>query len=91
MLRLLLPEFDEVVLTRYVNNPRARPPEKLHALANEELPALALPAPPQIHLAENPLTAWRLAQSLAGADGLVCITGSFFLAAELRGVVANPE
>jgi dihydrofolate synthase/folylpolyglutamate synthase len=91
MLRLLLPEFDEVVLTRYVNNPRARTPEKLQTLAAEELPGLALATPPKIHLAEDPLAAWRLAQQLAGADGLVCITGSFFLAAELRGVVARRD
>lgn len=88
MLRLLLPEFDEVVLTRYVNNPRSRSPEKLNELATEELRSLALKTPPRIHHAMEPLAAWRLAEELAGNDGLVCITGSFFLAAELRGVVA---
>jgi dihydrofolate synthase / folylpolyglutamate synthase len=88
MLRLLLPEFDEVVLTRYVNNPRARTLEKLHVLAAEALQDLALGIPPKIHQAAEPLAAWHLAQKLAGRDGLICITGSFFLAAELRSVTA---
>jgi dihydrofolate synthase/folylpolyglutamate synthase len=88
MLRLLLPEFDEVVLTRYVNNPRSRSPERLHALAVDELRHAAAHSPPRLHQAAEPLAAWRLAQELAGDDGLVCITGSFFLAAELRAVVA---
>ena len=87
MLRLLLPEFDEVVLTRYVNNPRARTLEKLHLLAAEALQDLSLRMPPQIHQAVEPLAAWRLAQTLAGIDGLICITGSFFLAADMAEVL----
>lgn len=89
MLRLLLREFDDVVLTRYVNNPRSRTPEKLRELAGGELQRLGLATPPRIHQAAEPLGAWRLAQDLAGSAGLVCITGSFFLAAELRGVVSS--
>jgi dihydrofolate synthase/folylpolyglutamate synthase len=91
MLRLLLPEFDQVVLTRYVNNPRARTLEKLHVLAAEALQDLALKVPPKIHQAVEPLAAWHLAQSLTGRGGLICITGSFFLAAELRGVVVQRD
>jgi dihydrofolate synthase/folylpolyglutamate synthase len=71
-----------------VNNPRSRAPEKLNEIANEELRRSALEEPPRIHQAAEPLAAWRLAQKLAGEGGLVCITGSFFLAAELRGMVA---
>jgi dihydrofolate synthase/folylpolyglutamate synthase len=88
MLRLLLPEFEEVVLTRYVNNPRACVPEKLRALAEEELMGLALEPSPRLHIAAEPLSAWHLAQQLADQQGLICITGSFFLAAELRGVAS---
>lgn len=91
MLRLLLPEFDEVVLTRYVNNPRSRSPEKLSELAAGELHDLALKMPPNIHQAAEPLAAWAMAEGLAGTTGLICITGSFFLAAELRGAVTASD
>ena len=36
MLRLLVPEFDDIVLTRYVNNPRAVEPETLATLVAQD-------------------------------------------------------
>jgi dihydrofolate synthase/folylpolyglutamate synthase len=90
MLRLLLPRFNEVVLTRYVENPRAVELTQLEELANLiRTPAESngLPHFPQIHKAETPAAAWRTARHLAGPTDLICITGSFFLAAELRPVV----
>lgn len=89
MLRLLLPEFDDVIVTRYVKNPRARAPEALQLLAKDE--ANQFTSPPRIHQSSEPHAAWQLAQELAGRDGLICITGSFFLAAELRAVVLEGE
>ena len=48
MLRLLLGQFDEVLLTRYLDNPRAVPPEELQAIAREltgrEYPVFGDPA-----------------------------------------------
>jgi dihydrofolate synthase/folylpolyglutamate synthase len=82
MLRLLLPEFDEIVLTRYVTNPRAVEVEELNSLAQETLVAGGRPRP-AIRVEPDPLAAWHVAQNQAGPDDLVCITGSFFLAAEL--------
>jgi len=89
MLRLLVPRFDEVVLTRYVENPRAVEIEQL-----QQLTAAVLTTPcsngdtrPTIHATERPSDAWQIAQGLAGPDDLICITGSFFLAAELRPLV----
>lgn len=89
MLRLLLPRFDEVVLTRYIENPRAVELDQLHQLAERPLGAASSngDARPAIHAALTPSEAWRVAESLAGPDDLICITGSFFLAAELRPVV----
>jgi dihydrofolate synthase/folylpolyglutamate synthase len=91
MLRLLLPRFEEVVMTRYINNPRAVEPAALVELAAAELqlargdgtPALAR----RLQAADTPEEAWRLARQAAGPDDLVCIAGSFFLAAELRPLV----
>ena len=91
MLGLLLPEFDRVILTRYVNNPRSRSPEQLQTFADETLARLELTRPPVVHLSAHPITAWRMAQELADSASLICITGSFFLAAELRGVVGSQD
>ena len=70
--------FDEVVVTRYVTNPRAAPVSRLVAACR----AAGLPEP---HVAAAPPEALARARSLAGRKGLVCVAGSFFLAAEVRG------
>jgi len=82
MLRVLLPRFDEVILTRYWSNPRGVPTEELELLAEELSP---IPR----HVCANPETAWILARNIAGPDHLICITGSFFIAAEMRGAMKS--
>jgi dihydrofolate synthase/folylpolyglutamate synthase len=84
MLRLLLSQFDEVVLTRYVNNPRAVEPDQLEQLAASEGAAPGTSRGPVVHIAATPEVAWQTARSLAGPDDIVCASGSFYLAAELR-------
>jgi dihydrofolate synthase/folylpolyglutamate synthase len=81
MLALLLPRFDHVIFTRYLNNPRFVPPEELAELA-AELGATRPPASQQ--LAADPAAAWQQARQLAGPSDLICVTGSFFIAAEMR-------
>lgn len=99
MLRLLLPQFDTILLTRYLNNPRAVEPDELLALtqsivkdlsANEANDPAAAPdhRPATIETAADPAAAWQRAQQLAAADDLICATGSFFLAAEIRPLLA---
>lgn len=82
MLRLLTPRFDTVILTQYQNNPRAETVSHLRQVlsANSDQP---------VHDAPDPATAWKLAQHLARAGDLVCITGSFFIAAEMREIVTD--
>lgn len=91
MLALLLPRFDCVVLTRYLNNPRYVPVEELVIIANEVAASMNgradLPAD-WIQTAATPADAWRLVAGRASADDLICVTGSFFLAAEMRNVGA---
>jgi dihydrofolate synthase/folylpolyglutamate synthase len=89
MLRLLLPRFDQVVLTRYIENPRAVELDQLERLAAEALAAASGNGNlrPAIYTAATPAEAWQMAQRTAGPEDLVCITGSFFLAAELRPLV----
>ncbi len=109
MLEWLLGRFDEVIFTRYLNNPRGVPPDELQALA-AELGSAGLPveegtgaAPgsprPQAGegpgvrgagaaIAPTPSEAWDLVHRLATPDDLICVTGSFFIAAEMRRQLA---
>jgi len=79
-LRLLLPQFDTVILTRYVDNPRAISPEELRGIV------AGLSHQP-VHLTEEPVSAWKLARHLADPADLIVVTGSFFLVAELRELI----
>jgi dihydrofolate synthase/folylpolyglutamate synthase len=92
MLRRLLPAFDVVLLTRYVENPRAAPPELLLSCAlalQDELAEASAHRLAEVHLAACPQEAWRLARLLAAEDDAICVTGSFFLVAELRPTILS--
>ncbi len=78
-LQALLPLADAVVATRYVENPRSVPPEEVAEAVR------SLGGPPA-HLASDPAEALALARRLAPPSGLICVTGSLFLAAEARAV-----
>ena len=96
MLRVLLPRFEEIIFTRYEENPRGLPPEELDALAAQSGLASSSGMSTR-HVCADPATAWRLAARLADAKHLICITGSFFIAAEMRqamqqsGWLAGPD
>lgn len=78
MLRVLLPEFDEVVLTRYRHNVRAVPVEELACIASE-LRELGC------RTAADPSAAWDAVHELTPADDdLICVTGSFYLLGQVR-------
>jgi dihydrofolate synthase/folylpolyglutamate synthase len=93
MLALLLPRFDNVVLTRYLNNPRYVPVDELVAIANEVARSTngraSLPTT-WIETAATPAEAWRLVAGRAAAEDLICVTGSFFLASEMRSLIRQP-
>lgn len=77
MLRQLLPRFDTVILTAFHNNPRNLPAPELAQLARSLSPRL-------VHVAADTAAAWKLARRFATPADLICVTGSFFIAAELR-------
>lgn len=79
MLGALLPRFDQVVFTRYRTNPRAVPPQQL-AEAAYELSGRRWP------VIDDPRAAWQSLRSAATPDDLVCVAGSFFIAAEIREI-----
>jgi dihydrofolate synthase/folylpolyglutamate synthase len=78
ILRILATHFDHFHLTRYANNPRCVPPERLASLLEQVAPG----KPYSIHATSA--DAWDAARQAAGAVDLICVTGSVFLAGELR-------
>ena len=83
-LQALLPLASTVVATRYVENPRSVPPPEVA----EAVRLLGGPAP---ELAEDPAEALALARRLTPPEGLICVTGSLFLAAEARALVLRRD
>jgi dihydrofolate synthase/folylpolyglutamate synthase len=77
MMTLLLPQFDQVLLTRYQNNPRGVPIETLVEIAEE------LGGATRCQACETPAAAWDAARGMVRDDHLLCVTGSFFIAAEI--------
>jgi dihydrofolate synthase / folylpolyglutamate synthase len=80
MLDKLVPRFDEVIVTRYRNNPRGVPTDELVAAIEPQFAA-------RVREYATPTDAWQVVQAVAGQDALVCVTGSFFIAAEVRALV----
>ncbi len=83
ILGVLAGYFDHFHLTKYGNNPRSVPPERLAE-------ALVAAAPGTSFTAHaTSAEAWHAARASAGADDLVCVTGSVFLAGELRAALTR--
>lgn len=83
MLRAVAPHFRHVLLTSYRNNPRGVPPAELRKALGER-PGPTTAWPEYIEIMPDPETSWHAACQCATADDLICIAGSFFLAAEIR-------
>ncbi len=79
-LRVLLPGSDRVVATQYVENPRAVPP-------GEVAEAVAELGGPAAILTYHPAEAIAAARAITPQEGLICVTGSLFLAAETRALI----
>lgn len=77
LLELLLPNCQKLILTCYEKNPRSHSPEQLMKLA------AGIGSVEHARIADTPSQAWELAKSQTGRDEMICVTGSFFLAAEM--------
>jgi dihydrofolate synthase/folylpolyglutamate synthase len=77
MLELLCPEFDIIYLTSIRTSQRSAPPEELAALVPAATRGTCVIQP-------SAADAWRQARAQARPSDLICITGSVFLAGELR-------
>ncbi|MEI6241210.1 MAG: folylpolyglutamate synthase/dihydrofolate synthase family protein [Planctomycetia bacterium] len=76
MLRVAAGRFDRVIVTRYATNPRAATADRLRA-------ACLSAGIQAVDAADSPAEAVERARRIAGRRGLVCVAGSFFLAAEI--------
>ena len=85
MIEIICPHFNDVVFTRFLGNPRSRKPEELLSIA-ESLHDARNPAT-LCRVAQNPPDALKVARELAGNNGLVVVTGSIFLASEVRSLL----
>jgi len=84
MLARLLPKFDHVVLTNYLDSPRALPVEELARLA-AQIGGRPYPTAP------TPAQAWEMVRALAKPEDLICITGSFFLIGQMLPLLRAAE
>lgn len=82
MLRQLIAQFDTLIVTQFLGNPRGTSLARLQALVHNLSGRMA-------HVASSPIQAWSLARRLAGPADLICGTGSFFIASELREVIVE--
>jgi dihydrofolate synthase/folylpolyglutamate synthase len=82
ILQVLAPHFAHVFLTQFSSNPRGLPCDRLAATLTQvaELPYTIHP---------TPAAAWEAARSAAGEGDLIAVTGSVFLAGELRPLLAG--
>jgi dihydrofolate synthase/folylpolyglutamate synthase len=89
--------FDRVLVTQYQENPRATAAEELAAIVREawrttdENTPTAAALAPIVELHATPASAWSHACATALQGELVCISGSFFLAAEMGPIVRSAE
>ena len=87
ILRSLLPNFDEVILTRYSHNPRFVEPAKLAQVAKHVLSGTSdHRRPPKIVVCENVASAWVNLRASVGSRDLGCVAGSSFIAGEIRAL-----
>jgi len=85
IVRVLMPHFGQVVVTEYRENPRAVSTTELGKIVREEFGRLGKTEVEScVFERDFPTDAWQLAEQLATPEQLICITGSFFIVAELR-------
>ncbi len=82
MIRRLVEEADHLVLTRFKSSARAVDAEELFHLAGKFKGNATSKA--RLHVAGDSAAAWEFARRIASPQDLLCVTGSFFLAGELR-------
>jgi len=90
MLRVLAPHFERIILTEFRDNPRAAPVAQLRQWCREEIERVGHSVDARkVDERSDPVDAWELARRSTAAEELICITGSFFIVAELRSLASG--
>ncbi|MDR2172359.1 MAG: hypothetical protein LBP59_19615 [Planctomycetaceae bacterium] len=89
MLSDLLPQFDVVFMTQYSSSPRCFPPVGLKTIADAILPLRTKSRQCKIHVICDSATALNNCFEQADKNDVICVTGSIYLAAELRNFYLN--
>ena len=89
MCRLLVPQFDHIVLTRYTGNPRGLPISRLARFVRVAVREANPEAPPEVTTCNMPVDAWETARQVTSGDDLICVTGSFFIAGEISAILKS--
>jgi dihydrofolate synthase/folylpolyglutamate synthase len=88
ILSILMTAVDKIVLTEFVNNPRAKSAGELLTIATNICDHLKRESasfqPPELMLRPTPETAWHSIVQNLGPNDVVSIAGSVFLIAEAR-------
>lgn len=84
MFEVLAPNFSAAFFCRYAGSRRSVPPDQLGELWRSVTDK-------PFHLHDHASEAWDAARNAARPDDLICITGSVFLAGELRPLLARHE
>jgi dihydrofolate synthase / folylpolyglutamate synthase len=79
----LVPHFERIVVTQYQENPRAVPANELLEIVTQSAADRSI----DIVMCATPKEALQLSIDTAVAGELICIAGSFYLAAEMRPLV----
>ena len=82
ILEVFAPHFAHAYFTHFTSNPRAVTAEQLPAMLDSatNLAFSVCPAP---------VEAWRAARASAKPEDIICITGSVYLAGELRSLLLS--
>lgn len=80
---------DELILTRYQDNPRGKPIDELSTAVEESISRRRNFGQkyPVVHVEQTPQLAWQYLLGSLEYDDVICIAGSAFLVAELRPIV----
>ena len=86
ILQPLMPLFEQVIITKYQENPRGRAVDSVLQIAKD----LNRDSRTGLQVADSPTAALALARHTDPTNHVVCIAGSAFLVAELRAeLMAN--
>lgn len=84
MLRAIVPAFHRVILTRYISNPRSVSVSKLLEMTDELRAEIG---DTDVLTADEPEEGLLLARQCSSRGDVICVTGSIFLASEVRALI----